>query len=284
VKPRTTTEQRGPADAGPASAPGAGATDDESASTLPRRLSSVLASATAGAAGAADRLAHLVPGGRPRGRTVDATATYDEALRQAFRTAAPVAPARPTTRRAAETASPAVEGAPGSFAPEAAQAEPEAAQAEPEAAAPFWADPTRAGSGIAPEPGSAPGIAPGTPRTRIPGTPGTGPVAAIASGPTALEPRRSASATGIPVVPPAGDPSPVVPPAVPPAMSEAALHTGAGPSGASAPSVPSGAPEPTGPRKAGDTLSDDLLEVPGSVGAAADDFFGGLVRRVERRP
>lgn len=33
----------------------------------------------------------------------------------------------------------------------------------------------------------------------------------------------------------------------------------------------------------GPTAPEDLLEVPESVGATVDDFFGGLVRRVERR-
>jgi hypothetical protein len=43
---------------------------------------------------------------------------------------------------------------------------------------------------------------------------------------------------------------------------------------------------PTGPatRSSGSTAANDLLEVHGSVKIAADDFFGGLVRRVERRP
>ncbi len=36
-------------------------------------------------------------------------------------------------------------------------------------------------------------------------------------------------------------------------------------------------------REPGPTAPDVLLEVPQSVGATADDFFGGLVRRVERR-
>ncbi len=46
------------------------------------------------------------------------------------------------------------------------------------------------------------------------------------------------------------------------------------------------AAEPGGPswRAPGATAPADLLEVHESVTAAADDFFGGLVRRVERRP
>jgi hypothetical protein len=37
-------------------------------------------------------------------------------------------------------------------------------------------------------------------------------------------------------------------------------------------------------RSTGLAMPDELLQVPGSVAAAADDFFGGLVRRAERRP
>ncbi len=36
-------------------------------------------------------------------------------------------------------------------------------------------------------------------------------------------------------------------------------------------------------REPGPTAPEDLLEVPESVGATVDDFFGGLVQRVERR-
>jgi hypothetical protein len=47
---------------------------------------------------------------------------------------------------------------------------------------------------------------------------------------------------------------------------------------------PAISPLPGGTRSPGRATTDDLLQVPGSVTTTADDFFGGLIRRVERRP
>ncbi|HYN47752.1 MAG TPA: hypothetical protein VER83_02735 [Candidatus Nanopelagicales bacterium] len=58
------------------------------------------------------------------------------------------------------------------------------------------------------------------------------------------------------------------------------------PPAAALPAGETGADVRAGPgrRSRGPTGSADLLHVPGSVTTATDDFFAGLVRRVERRP
>lgn len=103
------------------------------------------------------------------------------------------------------------------------------------------------------------------------------------TGEAVIEPAAPASNASVPdpqawAAPvPAPPPAPVAPapapvaPALPPAPLAADLGAG---SSTGDPGATDGDPVAT----------EDLMQVPGSVAAAADDFFGGLVRRIERRP
>jgi hypothetical protein len=181
----------------------------------PERLASVLA-----------RLRRREPPPEP-----DEAARYEEAIRRAFLSPGPLAPATLGRRVAREPAQP-EEVAPeqGSTAAEAAT-EPITAAAEPVA---VEAEPVAVG----------PGVGEAVPR--------------------------------LDVVAPVPDPDQPID-ATPKAAAAFMLV---------AASTESSPPEPSAAslaRQAGPTAPADLLEVPGSVTAAADDFFDGLVRRVPRR-
>jgi len=365
MNPRTAPENRETSDpaaapsraGGPGSDPAAAdqtAPSDRPPSTLVERLSSALASAIGGVR---ERLGRVVPDdGRsagPGGRSADDAAAYEEALRQAFRAAAPVAPARPAPRREAAVGpapgpepgsgvesvapvepgsgvesvapvepvlpvepapgvepAPPVEPAPGvEPAPRhraaAAQETAEALAMPPEAAAARAAEQTFEGLPIAPEPIPLEGSASAPAGSAIPAALGTDtlgatPVAAHASAEPGLDAASleagevgGLEATGLAA---AGFGADQTQPeldadaieaasarlealglAAPPPASEPISFPPAG-------SGPGGTPAGSAPRTPGDTASEELLEVPESVGVAADDFFSGLVRRVERRP
>lgn len=234
MSPRLSTRNRGPDD--PQSAAPAAPTSSPDAPTpharvpgghapvpLSGRLSSALPRPFAGVSA---RLARRVPGGEASGGpgpvAADEAAAYQEALREAFRSATPLEPAV-----AARRPTPQPKAMPG-----AKVARPAAAEA------PDAGSPTSPPAGAAPMPGA---------EVRLP-------AAAVADGP-----------------PVAGDPGPLG------AVPDAAASPPAG-------STPAGVPVGPGRRSWVPTAPADLIEVPGSVAIAADDFFGGLVRRVDRRP
>ncbi len=181
-------------------------------------------------AGAAARLARLVPGGKGSGRAgrpQDAPdAAYDEALRHAFRVAIPVEPTRIAAWREGEH-EPATDDL--TFAP---------------ATTPVGAL------------SLAPGAAPAAAKDLL------GDI--VAGALDESEATRNADAT-----------------------DEIDLARAVGPLDA-LPGSAAGPPLANGFARAnghepGPTAPEDLLEVPESVGTTVDDFFGGLVRRVERR-
>ena len=181
-------------------------------------------------AGAAARLARLVPGGKSPGRAGRAPdapdAEYDEALRRAFRAAIPLESTRTVPRPVGED-EPATEDPSSGPAATPAGALSPAMEAAPAAATDLLGD-----------------------------------IVAGALGES--EATRNADAT-----------------------DEIDLTQAVGPLDA-LPGSAAGAPPADGFARAnghepGPTAPEDLLEVPESVGATVDDFFGGLVRRVERR-
>jgi hypothetical protein len=312
MNPRIAPDDREPADPTPApthaGAPGpdpatsdAGASADRAASTLVERLSSALAHAIDGAK---ERISHLVAGdgaAHERHQTPEEAAAYEEALRQAFRAAAPVVPARPVPRRGAEPEAaepgPAAEStaadATGSL--EAARTTPPEAAMAPEAA------PTPEASVVGLEGGLSDLAASGTPDGLEASTSEAEPLSpgAIEATETAIETEAmevdaaalaagglDAAALAADLAEPVPGDDAAEPPAGPLAAvgPAAATHSSAPISFPPVGNQPGGPPPGPAPRAAGETASEELLEVPESVGTAADDFFGGLVRRVERRP
>ena len=121
------------------------------------------------------------------------------------------------------------------------------------------------------------------------------PDATPATTPTDLPPEPAATATHPGLAPPparlAAEPAAVLAPAAPPAAEAppAAPALPEPPPPAREPEAPPAAPAPPEAppaarrrrRTAGETAPDHLLQAPPSVSPAADDFFDGLVRRVE---
>ena len=215
--------------------------------TLPARLSSAL---TRPFAGATARFARRIPGSGSSGdagrMTKEEAAAYDETLRHAFRAAVPFEPARPMPRPA-----PAPEEPAGALPPPLEAGSP--AMSVLGASAVVAALDVGMLEVTTPEPGVAPTSA--LP-AEAPVTPPREPEVIATSGePSAGEPRAGEPQA---IDPQAGDPQAIDPQA--PAI---------GPRTARRPAAASTA---------------DLLQVPGTVLSTTDDFFGGLVRRVERHP
>ncbi len=205
-------------------------------------------------AAAAGRLAGLASRGDdstgPR-RTAAEEAAYQAAMREAFRSVTPPEPARLTRR-------PAAQGQP--------------TPASPTASAP---ESTPVPAARAPETTPAPAIpAPGGPPAS------TARVLELPPTPSAPQPAVDTWLTdtpewwpvrpAVPSAEPSTGPSTVAPSAEPSSVPSADATVDATADGA-------------GPTE-GPATQDDQMQVPGTVKATADDFFGGVVRRVDRRP
>lgn len=245
--PASDTRQSKPADAPRDGVPSdVGATERAASSPVSARVTSALQRASGSVTGRLAELASRVDASRSSRRSSADGAAYEAAMREAFRSAVPPEPARLTRGPAAH-----------------GQATPSSATLDPGAAL----------NGATPAPGGPPASA-----TRALEGPPT---------PPAPQPAVDTRLTDTPEWWP-------VRPATPSTVSREAGASVVGPAPAdpAAPTLPAGSPanvtaDPTaggtGPA-GGPATADDLLEVPGSVTTRADDFFGGVVRRVERHP
>lgn len=208
-----------------------------------------------------DALARLVPRRRGEGGWYgdgQGTPMSDEELREAFRLAGLTvkpAPLGRSSRRAREEAPPGETDADGPAGETVADG--------PEAATPAPRSPA---AGAAATAGGAAATAGGA--------------AASASPPTTREvPVPAADKASAPFSVPAAAPSPA------PSSAWAAAPTG--PSAADAPRSPALAPAPGADRSTAPLPEPDPadpIKLPGNLGTTTDDFFRGLVRRIERRP
>ena len=135
------------------------------------------------------------------------------------------------------------------------------------------------------------------PTPLAPPTDGARPATAAAA-PGEVAARRADSPDAPPSVPPSPTPveaprslAPVDEPAPSPARAAAALTRGSAPGVGSGQAVPASTPavlpaqdarRPIAPLP--DADPGDPVPLPGNLGFSVDDFFGGLVRRIERRP
>ncbi len=212
--------------------------------------------------------------------TAAETSAYEEAVRRAFLAADSILPASPVRRRV-EPSAPTEAGTvtQGGRAP-AQAAEP----AAPDAPLPQPAEPLPQPAEPQPQPARA--GAPKAPLNRV-ALPPDGPAAESARAPHASPISRGPEPAAD--TRPMGAPAwwPVRPLAQPAARSEGAKANAASaaPEPAEPPTAgapPAISPLPRGTRSPGPATTDELMQVPGSVTTTVDDFFGGVVRRVER--
>ena len=227
------------------------------------------------------------PPGDPETATADRPASYEEAVRRAFQSAESIEPARIAPRRPPGTAS---TSSIRSASKEIASAASSAPGAPPVPADPVDGDhlvipaaAAEASMAAAADPVRWVAVGPGADGT----TRGAGPLAA-AVGPAAEGTARGAgpSAAGAPTAAEAPPDEPSAATGLPPADAAPDVRPSAVAPPAAAPQVvtdPAVAPTSRGARLPRPEAREDLLRVPGSVSSTADDFFGGLVRRVERR-
>ena len=137
-----------------------------------------------------------------------------------------------------------------------------AAQGQPTPASPTASAPESTAASATPAPGGPP--APATRALEVPPTP------------SAPQPAVDAWLTDTP------DWWPVRPaaPSAEPSTGPSTTGSPAEPSSVPSADATAGGTDPAG----GPATPDDQMQVPGTVKATADDFFGGVVRRVDRRP
>jgi hypothetical protein len=223
----------------------------------------MLERASAAAAGRLAGLASRGDGSTGPRRTAAEEAAYQAAMREAFRSVTPPEPARLTRRPAAQgkptPASPTARAPASPPAPESTRApeSPPAPAARAPETTPAWAIPA---------PGGPP--APATRALDVPPTP------------SAPQPAVDTWLTDTPEWWPVRPAAPSAEPSTEPSSVAPSTGPSSVPSADATVDATAGGTDPAG----GPATPDDQMQVPGTVKATADDFFGGVVRRVDRRP